>query len=335
MAACFTRDLLLKKRVLKTGLLAAFVAMTSLLTSAYADTYPSQPIRMVVAFAPGGGTDILGRLAAKGISDVLGANVVVENRAGGGGAVGTSLVAKATPDGYTLITSGTGAHAINPALYPNLAYDSIKDFEAVSLIAKSPYLMLVSKDLPVTTVQEFIELAKRQPGGLTMASSGNGGMPHLAGELFQLMTGIKLVHAPYKGTGVVFPDLISGRVQVTFADIAAAYPHIQAGNIRVIGISSPQRSAAYPEVPAIAETVPGYDAVGWFAVFAPVGTSDAIVQKLSRAISQFIVRPELGKQLSVLGVEPVGSTPEALAKVLREDLKRWARVVKESGAKVD
>ena len=324
-----------QQRWIKLKLLICFLGFTAAGFSAQADPYPNQPIRMVVAFAPGGGTDILGRLAAQGIADVMHATVVVENRAGGGGAVGTSMVAKAAPDGYTLITSGTGAHAINPALYPNLAYDPVRDFDPVSLIGNSPYLMLVNNDLPVKNVQEFIELAKRQPGGLSMASSGNGGMPHLAGELFQLMTGTKLVHVPYKGTGVVFPDLIAGRVQVTFADIAAAYPHIISGRVRVIGISTPKRSAAYPDIPAIAETVPGYDAVGWFAVFAPAGTSSAIVRQLSEAIAKFIVRPELGKQLSTMGVEAVGSTPEALKKVLAEDLKRWAQVVKDSGAKID
>lgn len=326
-----------KRRTALRAAAAAILAVGGLgvHATAPADEYPSQTIRMVVAFAPGGGTDILGRLAAKAITDGLGASVVVENRAGGGGAVGTTAVAKAPPDGYTLITSGTGAHAINPALFKNLAYDPIKDFTPVSLIGSSPYLMLVSNDLPVRTVAEFIALAKSKPGGLTMASSGNGGMPHLTGELFQLMTGTKFVHAPYKGTGVVFPDLIAGRVQVTFADIAAAYPHIQSGNVRILGISSPQRSPAYPDVPAIGETVPGFDAVGWFGVFAPAGTPAPIVQKLSKAVATFVTQPDVRKQLGVLGVEPVGSTPEAFDKVLRADIVRWAKVVKDSGAQVD
>lgn len=325
-----------RRRMLRTGFVAlAAACAVGANFRVLADAYPSQPIRMIVAFAPGGGTDILGRLAAKGITDALGVSVVVENRAGGGGAVGTTVVAKAPPDGYTLITSGTGAHAINPALFKNLAYDPIKDFTPVSLIGESPYLMLVSKDLPVKTVQEFIDLAKSKPGELTMASSGNGGMPHLTGELFQLMTGTKLVHAPYKGTGVVFPDLIAGRVQVTFADIAAAYPHIQAGNVRILGISSPKRSPAYPNVPSIAETVPGFDAVGWFGVFAPAGTPAPIVQKLSTAIAAFVKQEDVRKQMAVLGVQPVGSTPEAFDKVLRADIVRWAKVVHDSGAKVD
>ena len=332
VAACSSQ----RRMALRAGVVALVAACAvGAGFSVLAEDYPSQPIRMIVAFAPGGGTDILGRLAAKGITDALGVSVVVENRAGGGGAVGTTVVAKAPPDGYTLITSGTGAHAINPALFKNLAYDPVKDFTPVSLVGESPYLMLVSKDLPVKTVQEFISLAKSKPGELTMASSGNGGMPHLTGELFQLMTGTKFVHAPYKGTGVVFPDLIAGRVQVTFADIAAAYPHIQAGNVRILGISSPQRSPAYPDVPSIAETVPGFDAVGWFGVFAPAGTPAPIVQKLSTAIAAFVKQEDVRKQMAVLGVAPVGSTPEAFDKVLRADIVRWAKVVQDSGAKVD
>ena len=276
VAACSSQ----RRMALRAGVVALVAACAvGAGFSVLAEDYPSQPIRMIVAFAPGGGTDILGRLAAKGITDALGVSVVVENRAGGGGAVG--------------------------------------------------------KDLPVRTVQEFINLARSKPGELTMASSGNGGMPHLTGELFQLMTGTKLVHAPYKGTGVVFPDLIAGRVQVTFADIAAAYPHIQAGNVRILGISSPQRSPAYPDVPSIAETVTGFDAVGWFGVFAPAGTPAPIVQKLSTAIAAFVKQEDVRKQMAVLGVEPVGSTPEAFDKVLRADIVRWAKVVQDSGAKVD
>jgi len=333
------------KYVLRTGLRpfatrAATAALALLTCSAgpalAAEDYPNKPIRMVVAFVPGGGTDIMGRLAAKGISDVLGANVVVENRAGGGGAVGTGIVASAAPDGYTLITGGTGAHAINPALYAKLPYKSPDDFAAVSLVATSPYLMLVNKDFPAKTVQEFIEVAKQKPGGISMASSGNGGMPHLAGELFQLMTGTDLLHVPYKGTGAVFPDLIAGRVQVTFADIAAAYPHIQAGSVRVLGITSPQRSPSYPDIPTIAEAgVPGYDAVGWFGTFAPAGTPKPIVDKLSQAIATFVKQPEVKKNMETLGAEPVGSSPEDFDKVLRADIARWAKVVKESGAKVE
>ena len=297
---------------------------------------PAKQIRMVVAFVPGGGTDLVGRLAAKAIGDVTGANVIVENRAGAGGTIGTAAVAKAAPDGYTLITGGTGAHAINPALYANIPYDPIKDFEPVSLVATSPYLMLVPKDFPARTVKEFIDYAKARPGQLALASSGSGGMPHLTGEMFQLMTGTKLNHVPYKGTGAVFIDLIAGRVQVTFSDIAAAYPHVASGNLRVLGITSPQRSKAYPDIPTVAEAgVPGFDSVGWFGVFSPGGTPAVINRRLSQAIATYVKQPAVQDQLNKLGVEPTASTPEAFRTVLRRDLDRWAKVVKDSGSKVD
>jgi len=300
------------------------------------ENYPSKPIRMIVAFAPGGGTDIIGRFAAKAIQDALGASVVVENKPGAGGAIGTELVAKSPPDGYTLITGGTGSHAINPALFPKLPYDPVRDFAPVSLVAATPYLMLVANTVPAQNVKEFIALAKQKPGELAMASSGNGGMPHLAGELFQLLAGVKLSHVPYKGTGQVFPDLIPGRVHVTFSDIVAAYPHVQSGRVRVLAVTSPTRVPSYPDVPTLAEAgVPGYEAVGWFGVFAPAGTPAPIVRKLRDAIASQISQPATRKTLEAQGAEPVANTPEEFAAVLKTDIARWAKVVKESGAKVD
>jgi len=305
-------------------------------SSAFAqDDYPSKPIRMIVGFAPGGGTDIIARLVSKGLSAELKANVVVENRSGAGGIVATEMVARAQPDGYTLITAGTGTHAINPALYSDLPYDPIKDFEPVSLVSISPYLMLVSNDLPVKNVQEFIELAKSKPGEVVMASSGSGGMPHLAGELFQLLTDTKLLHVPYKGTGEVFTDLAAGRTQMAFSDIAAAYPHIQSGKVRALAITSPERSQIYPDVPTLVEEgVEGYEAIGWFGVFAPAGTPKPIIENLSNAIKQFIDRPEVLEQLRILGAEPKASTPDEFLVQLKADLKRWGDIVKRSGAAI-
>jgi tripartite-type tricarboxylate transporter receptor subunit TctC len=301
--------------------------------SGYPD--PSRPIRMIVAFVPGGGTDLVGRIAAKAIGEELHANAVVENRAGAGGIVGTQLVARAAPDGYTLITGGTGSHAINPALYAHIPYDAIKDFDSVNLVASSPYLMLVNNDFPAKSVKEFIEIAKVKPGMIVMASSGSGGMPHLAGELFQLMTKTKLNHVPYKGTGAVFTDLIAGRTQVTFADIAAAYPHVKGGSLRALAITSPQRSMTYPDIPTVAETVPGYDAVGWFGVFSPAGTPAAINQKLSDAIARYVKRPDVQEQFKTLGADAVALGPAEFRKVWESDLKRWGEVVRQSGARID
>jgi len=318
-----------------TRRIALTLAM-SVAGSAGAAEYPVKPIRMLVAFAPGGGTDIIGRIAAQGITENLGQHVVVDNRPGAGGNIGTEMVAKALPDGYTLITAGTGTHAINPSLYAKIPYDAVRDFVPVCLVAETPYLMVVPVSVPARTVREFIELAKAAPGKLNMASSGAGGMPHLSGELFKIMTGVQLTHIPYKGTGAVFPDLIAGRMQVTFGDIVATYPYAKADRLRALGITSPKRAAQLPDIPTIAESgVPGYDAVGWFAVFAPANTPAHVVAKLNAAIVKFVRKPELKDRLAALGAEIVASSPDELARIQRNDIARWAKVVKESGAKAE
>lgn len=291
---------------------------------------------MIVAFAPGGGTDIIGRIAARGISENLGAQVVVDNRPGAGGNIGSEIVAKSVPDGYTIMTTGTGTHAINPWLYRNIPYDAIRDFAPVSLVAVTPYLMVVNLSVPARSVKEFIALAKSSPEKINMASSGSGGMPHLSAELFCMMTGVKMTHVPYKGTGAVFPDLIGGRVQVTFGDIVATIPHVKAEKLRALGVTSPRRVATLPEVPTIAESgVPGYDAVGWFAVFAPAKTPQPVVAKLNSAIVKHAKQPDTAERLAALGAEVVASTPEHLRAVQKADLERWGRVVKQSGAQVE
>lgn len=313
--------------------LALVLASASVLA---ADAYPSRPIRMIVAFAPGGGTDIIGRIAAQAIAETLKGNVIVDNRPGAGGNIGTEIAAKAAPDGYTLVTAGTGTHAINPWLYAKIPYDAVKDFAPVSLVASTPYLLVVHPSVPVKTVRDLIGLAKSKPGGLNMASSGSGGMPHLAGELFQLMAQVKFVHIPYKGTGAVFSDLIAGQVQVLFGDIVATSPHAKSGKLRALGITSAKRSVNLPEYAPIADNgVPGYDAVGWFGVFAPAGTPKAIVDRLSGAIRDFVQQPEIKARLSGLGADVVASTPEAFGEQQRIDLERWAKVIKAANVRVE
>ena len=322
------------RRVLTAGLVLGLALMPAVAAAAGAPDFPRRPIRMIVAFSPGGGTDITGRIAAQAISEGLGQTVIVDNRPGSGGIIGTQMAARAQPDGYTLITGGTGSHAINPALYPDLPYDAVRDFAPVSLVASTPYLMVVTNALPVKTVREFVALAKGDPGKLNMASSGSGGMPHLAGELFQLLAGVKLTHVPYKGTGAVFPDLISGQVQVTFGDLIAAFPHVKGGRLRALAITSPKRVSSLPDVPTVAEAgVPGYEAVGWFGVFAPARTPAPIVDLLQGAIARYLERADARERLASLGADVVASRPQAFADVLKADIARWARVVKESGAK--
>ena len=315
---------------------ASAVAAASAQAAAPADSYPNRPIRMIIAFAPGGGTDIIGRVSAQGISEKLGQHVVVDNRPGAGGNIGTDMVAKAPADGYTLITAGTGTHAINQSLYAKLPFDTVRDFAPVSLVAETPYMMVVPNNVAAKTVKEFIALAKSQPGKINMASSGAGGMPHLSGELFKMMTNVEMAHIPYKGTGAVFTDLIAGRMQVLFGDIVATYPHVQGGRLRALGVTSPKRIAQIPDIPTIAESgVTGYDSVGWFSVFAPAGTPPAVIAKLNDAISSFVKKPEIKERLLALGAEVVASSPDELGRIQKRDLARWAKVIKESGAKAE
>jgi tripartite-type tricarboxylate transporter receptor subunit TctC len=332
MRALVTHSNAIRALVIATALGAAQVSSAA----QTADSFPSKPIRMIVAFAPGGGTDITARIAGRGITEYLGQPVVVDNRPGGGGIIGTELAARAPADGYTLITAGTGSHAINPALYRKIPYDPVRDFEPVCLVAATPYLMVVNPAVPAKTVKEFIALAKSKPGQINMGSSGSGGMPHLAGEMFQSMTATKLVHIPYKGTGAVFQDLMAGQVQVLFGDIVAVHPHVQGGRLRALGITSPKRSPSHPEVPAIAEAgVAGYDAVGWFGVFAPAHTPQPVIAKLNGAIVKYVSLPEIRERMASQGADVVASSPEQFAAVLKSDLVRWAKVVKDSGAHVE
>jgi len=323
------------KRSISLPTALALVCCASM-TAQAASNFPNRPIRMIVAFAPGGGTDIIGRIAAQGITTYLGQQVVVDNRPGAGGNIGTEMVARAMPDGHTLVTAGTGSHAINPSLYAKIPYDAIKDFSPVTLVASTPYLMVVHPSVQANTVKEFIALARAKPDSLNMASSGNGGMPHLAGELFKLMTQVRMTHVPYKGTGAVFGDLIAGQVQVLFGDIVATSPHVKSGRLRALGITSPKRSANLPEFPTIAETgVPGYDAVGWFGVFAPAGTPRPVVDALQQAIAKYVNQPDVRARLSALGADVVANTPEQFGAIQRADLERWAKVVKAAGVRID
>ena len=237
---------------------------------------------------------------------------------------------------FALVTAGTGTHAINPSLYTKIPYDALKDFTPVTLVAATPYLLVVNPSVQASTVKELVALARAKPDALNMASSGNGGMPHLAGELFKLMTQVQMTHVPYKGTGAVFSDLIGGQVQVLFGDIVATSPHVKSGKLRALGITSLKRSANLPEFPTIAETgVPGYDAVGWFGVFAPAGTPRPVVDALQQAIAKYVNQADVRARLSTLGADVVASTPEQFGTIQRADLERWAKVVKAAGIRID
>ena len=297
--------------------------------------YPTKPIRLVVPFPAGGATDILAREVAKHLTVVWGQSVVVDNRPGAGGNIGSELVAKSAPDGYTLEMGTVGTHAINASLYSKMPYDHVKDFVPVILVAGVPNVLVVTPSLPVNTVQELITYAKANPGKLNFASSGNGTSIHLSGELFKVLTGVQMTHVPYKGSAPALQDLLAGQVQLMFDNLPPSLPQIKAGKLRALGVTSTTRAPALPDTPTIAESVPGFESSSWFGVLAPAGTSPAIVAKLNAEIAKWLASPEAKEKLASIGANIAGGRPEDFARHIQAETAKWAKVVKESGAKVD
>jgi tripartite-type tricarboxylate transporter receptor subunit TctC len=299
-----------------------------------AQQYPDKPIRMVVGFPPGGAADILGRFAAQGLSSGLGQQVIVDNRGGAGGVIATEIVAHAAPDGYTLLFTSI-PHVINPHLYKKVDYDALKDFAPVAQFVSVPLMLGTTNSLPVKSIKELIALAKAKPDGLNYASSGNGASSHLAMELFKNMAGIQMNHIVYKGTGPLLNDLISGQIQLTIASAVPLSPQVRAGKVRGLAVTGPKRAAAFPEVPTIAETVPGYEVVNWFGVLAPAATPKAIVTRLNTELNRALASPDLKEKLLAQTAEAVGGTPEAFAAIIKTDYAKWGKVVKAINLKID
>ena len=311
------------------------IALLRTAPDAAAQTYPDKPIRMVVPFAAGGTSDILARFVAPPLTAALGQTVVVDNRPGAGSNLGSEIVAKAPPDGYTLLMA-TPALASNQALYGKLNYDPVAGFAPVTLVAEIPISLVVHPSMPTRTVKELIALARANPGKLNFGSSGNGGIGHLVGEMFKSATAIDMVHVPYKGNGPALIDLMSGVLNLTFTDIAGGMPYIKAGKMRPLAIASAKRSSQLPNVPTMIEAgVPGFVATTWFAVFATGGTPQPIVNRLNTEIVKSLQQPEMRERLTGLGCEVVGNKPEELAAFLKAETAKWTKVVKESGAKVE
>jgi tripartite-type tricarboxylate transporter receptor subunit TctC len=301
-----------------------------------APTYPTRPIRIVVPFPPGGATDILARDVAQKLTDAWGQAVIVDNRPGAGGNIGSELVAKAAPDGYTLEMGTVGTHAINASLYAKMPYDHVKDFAPVILVASVPNVLEVNPALPVNSVAELIAYAKANPGKLNFASSGNGTSIHLSGELFKVMAGVQMTHVPYKGSAPALQDLIAGQVQLMFDNLPPSLPQIKAGKLRALAVTSAARASALPDVPTVAEAgLPGFEASSWFGVLAPAGTPPAIVAKLNAEIARWLATPEAKEKLAKQGADAAGGSPEDFAKHIAAETAKWAKVVKESGAKID
>ncbi len=296
--------------------------------------YPNRPVKMVVASAAGGILDTVGRLVATRIGESMGQNVVVENRAGAGGILGTEVVARAAPDGYTVCKVAT-SHAINPGLYPKMPYDTLKDFVAVSQTVNLKNVLVAHPSVGVNTVKELIALAKAKPRAITFASAGNGQSNHLSGEIFRTMAGVEMVHVPYKGSAPGLTDTVAGNTSIMFVDILSALPHIKSGRLKALGVTGDVRSPALPDVPTIADSLPGFNGNTWLGLVAPAGTPRDIVAKLSAETHKALNAPDVKERLLAQGVEPVGSTPEQFAAHIESEMARYAAVVKSSGAKVD
>lgn len=324
-------------RVMVAGALAVASASANsqAVMAGSGQTYPVKPIRLVLPYTPGGGTDLIARSLAQKLAENLGQQVIVENRPGAGGNIGMEYVARSAPDGYTLALGLTAQFAVNPSLYPKLPYDPVRDFAPVTLLARNPYLLLVHPSLPASSTKELIGLAKVRGGQLTFASSGNGSGAHLAGETLKTMARINLVHVPYKGAAPGIIDLIAGQVHLSFFVWSSTGPYIKTGRLRALGVTTAKRSPALPDLPAIAETLPGYDLSVWYGVAAPAGTPREIIAKLSTEILRALAAPDYRQRIGEEAVESIGGTPEQFGEYIRSEIVKWESVVKNSGAKID
>ncbi len=318
---------------LASGTTTAFAAAPAQVP---ASEYPKRPIRMVVPFPPGGATDILARVVGKRLTDVWSQNVIIDNRPGAGGTLGANLVAKANMDGYTLVMGTNASHAIAPSLYANLAYDPLKDFAPITLVAIVPQVVVVHPALPVKNIRELIALAKQKPGELNFSSAGQGTPGHLGMELFKMMTGTNMIHVPYQGGAPGLAAVAGGQVQFMADNMNSALPFIRAGRVRAIAVTSAQRSGALPEMPTIAEQgVTGFDSGSWFGMFAPAGTPAAIVAKLHAETVKTLNLPDVKQTLAQQGAEVGANTPAQFTELIRSDITRWAKVTKAAGVKAN
>ena len=312
-------------------------ALLSCTLAALAQTdagYPSKPIRMIVPSAPGSGPDIMARAIGQKLTESLAQPIVIDDKPGAGGIIGSEAAAKSAPDGYTLIMANAGSHAVNASLYAKLPYDPIRDFAPVTLVAMAPNILIVHPALPARTAKELIALAKERPGELTFGSGGNGSTAHLSGEMFRTMAGINIIHIPFKGSPAAVIGVIAGQIAMAFPNIPPALPHVRSGKLKALAVTTARRSGAVPDLPTIAESgLPGYEATAWFGVLAPAGTPLAIIAILNAAIVKSVHTRDMRERLAAEGAEAVGNSPGQFAQIIRSDIAKWATVVKASGAK--
>jgi len=315
---------------------ALVLSLPCLATPALAQDYPSRPIRLVVPYAPGGGADAVARIVAKRVSESLGQPIVIENRGGAGSILGTDMVAKAAPDGYTLLLGQSGPISINPAVYKTLPYDPVKDFVPITMTTAYPYILVIHPDTPAKSLQEFVALAKSKPGALNYGTTGVGAANHLVAELFNGKAGLKMTHIPYRGTALAVGDLVAGQLSMVFGDPISVLPHIRSGKLRALAVTSLERSPVAPDVPTIAESGnAGFEALAWHGILAPSGTPPAIIKKLNEEIVKALADPETNKLLTNQAMQTVGNTPEAFAAFIQKDIAIWKAVAASASVTVE
>lgn len=304
-------------------------------TAAQAQAYPTKPIRLIVPFPAGGATDLFARSLSQKLGERLGQSVVVDNKPGAGGTLGSDLAAKAPADGYTLLLSTTSTHSIGPNLNPKMPYDAMRDFTPISQVGNAPSIMLVPNNSPAKTVQEWIEHARKNPGKLNYASSGNGTIVQLTAELFKSQANLFVVHIPYKGTALAIPDLVSGKVDVLFDSLPTGLPHVKEGRLRALGVTSAKRTPLAPDLPPISDVLPGYESTTWFGLFGPKGLPPEVVTRVNMAANQVLKDPEVMDRLTRLGIEPVGGTPAQFTAMLTAELAKWKKIIAERKITLD
>lgn len=316
----------------RVGLLIGIVSALALVTPAAAQQYPARIVKLVVPQTPGGATDVFARKIGQALSEKWGQPVVVENRAGAGGVVGTDVVAKSAPDGYTLLVTYAGSQAINASLYPKIPFDTVKDFQTIVTLASTPFVLIVHPKLPAKDLAEFIALARAKPDALTYASSGNGSVNHLLGEMVKSDAGIKMLHVPYRGVAPAITDVIGGQVDSAFSSVPSVLQMVRAGSVRALAVSSAQRVSAAPDIPTIAESgFPGFDVNPWWGILAPAGIDVAIVRKINQDVGEILRTRDMIDFLAAQGAEPMITSPEEFLKILEADVVKWAKVVKSAG----
>jgi tripartite-type tricarboxylate transporter receptor subunit TctC len=318
----------------KFGLLICLGAST-IVGQASAETYPSRPVKLIVPFPAGGPTDVQARIVAQEMSKTLGQQIVIDNRGGAGGSIAAQAAATSAPDGYTMFFATGGTHGINPSLYKNVPYDAVKDFDPVVYISTSPNVFVANPKFPANTMAELIDYAKKNPGKVNYATAGIGTTTHMSAELLQSVSGVNIVHVPYRGGGPAMNDLLGGQIELMVDGLPSAMPHIRASGIKALAVTTSARAPSAPDIPTVAETVPGYEALAWFGLVVPKGTPKEAIEKLNAVANQALQSDLVKTRYAELGADPVGGTPEELGRQIASELKKWADVVKKTGARVD